>query len=547
MVAFLGTQYNMPTQVNNSETSLKNSTVVKPKFKTWLKRGLILLLAIAVISVLWVEYQMRLLRGEYSDVIETTDIQFLSGDYIIKDVSVLNPEGTDMLAGQDVIISNGQIKQLGLNLKQPQSMATVAGEGMYLIPGLMDGHVHLTEARNTLWLFLANGVTHLRDMGGNNYHLRVRDERSYHPLWPDVFVASEKVYSIPWYKAWFTEWTRTQIALTDAEKTVELVNELKAQGYDALKISNGLMSSHYISLVEAAQQADLLVVGHIPNNSLALDQLLTMGQQEIAHVEELTKAFSREYELTIREMNAETVAEYLKYVEIRSQEVAKILKAKDIYVTSVIWLIESLPKQKFALQDFLKTVELEYIDPPGLEGTPLTRGWLPEHHSYASDAYWLETPKRRAQLKLFWDTYIDAIHIMTRAINDHQVNFMAGTDAITAGAVPGFSLHDELQSLVNIGMSPSQALQTTTRTPGQWLDKVNKNPQSGQLGSIKPGYQANLVLLRENPLDSIHNTRSIESVIINGNLLNRAQLDQILSRIKASNATHRNKGVSEYL
>ncbi len=99
----------MNAQVNNPKIATNKTT---SSLRKWLKRSLILLLVITVISVLWVEYQMRLFRGEYSAVIETTDIQFLSSEYIIKDVSVLNPEGTDMLAGQDVIISKGKIKQL---------------------------------------------------------------------------------------------------------------------------------------------------------------------------------------------------------------------------------------------------------------------------------------------------------------------------------------------------------------------------------------------------------------------------------------------------
>ena len=529
----------MDKAIKPEEIKLKTSTI-----KKWLKRSLVLLLLITVVAVLWVEYQMRHFRGEFTEVIETTDIHFLSGEYIIKDVHLLNPEGTDMLAAQDVIISDGMIKQLGFNLTTANQLKVVDGKGMYLIPGLMDGHVHLTEDSNTLWLFLANGITHVRDMGGNDYHLKVRDEKQ--QLWPDVFVASEKVYSTQWYKAWFMEWTRTRIALTKAEKAAEIINKLKTHGYDALKISSGLKSSDYESLVRAAHQAQLLVVGHIPNNSLPLNEFLTMGQQEIAHVEEITKAFSREFGQNIAELNEAKALEYLEYVKPRSQEVAKIIKANDIHVTSTIWLIESLPKQKFTLVDFLKTTELEYMNPANVEGTPLTRGWLPGHHSYASGEYWLETAERRAQLKLFWDTYVKAIHIMTRALNDHQVNLMAGTDAVTTGVVPGFSLHDELQSLVNTGMSPAAALQTATRIPGQWLDKVKKEPTSRHAGQIKTGYLANLVLLSKNPLKDINNSRSIESVIINGQLLNRSQLDTILSRIKAINKNSRNQDISQY-
>ncbi|VAW47434.1 hypothetical protein MNBD_GAMMA02-1268, partial [hydrothermal vent metagenome] len=493
----------MTTQINSPKSKPKTPS----RIKKWSIRSLVFLLVVTAIILLWVEYQMKYYRGEFMGAIETSDIIPINGEYIITNVHLLNPQGTEMLPQQDVIINNGKIKQIGTKLNTSAQLLTeVKGEGRYLIPGLMDGHTHLTESPNDLWLFLVNGVTHLRDMGGNGYHLKLRDERQDQPLWPDLFVASEKVYTTPWYKVWFTEWTRTRIALSSAENAADTVNGLKANGFDALKISGGLTASHYESLLKAAQQADLLVVGHIPINEVSLDQFLTMGQQEIAHIEELTKAFEREFGLKVTGLNETTVDEYLNYVEIRSQEIAELIKAKGTHITTTIWLMESLPKQKLILESFLKTVELAYVNPNNIEGTPLVRGWLPGHHSYASSDYWFETAERTTELKLYWETYVDAIHIMIRALLSHDVEFTAGTDAITTGVVPGFSLHDELESLVNLGMSSDQALQTATRIPGQWLSKVSKTPQSGQTGQIKAGYKANLVLLRDNPLDDIKNT-----------------------------------------
>jgi imidazolonepropionase-like amidohydrolase len=104
---------------------------------------------------------------------------------------------------------------------------------------------------------------------------------------------------------------------------------------------------------------------------------------------------------------------------------------------------------------------------------------------------------------------------------------MAGTDANTAGVVPGFSLHDELQSLNQAGLSPAQSLRAATATPaGRMKDKA---------GTLAPGLRADMVLLRANPLGDIANTRAIEGVIVNGRYLARSELDAILSAVEKTN------------
>lgn len=500
-----------------------------------------LLLLIAVSVVFWVEYQMRDFRGQFVEVIESNDIQAVSGLIMIQNVSVLNPEGTDMIPNQDVLIKGEVIVQIGQGLSTPTEATRIDGSGQFLIPGLMDGHVHITHNPNTMWLNLVNGVTHLRDMGGSDYHVALKAKDNRHALWPDMFVTSEKVYSSEWYSAWFMEWTRTRLAITSEAAADGLIQDLKSGGFDGVKISGGLTAAHYQALVKAANKESMLLLGHLPD-SVDLDTLLQSGQHEIAHVEEITKALSREF----GGMHAGNAEAYLDHVRKRSTAVAKTIKDNDIKVTSVIWLIESLKKQKFDHEAFLKTVAISYIAPTQLEGTALTRGWLPGNHSYASDPSWFATAETRQQLAVFWDTYVEAIHIMTRALMAADVDVMAGTDAITSGAVPGFSLHDELQSLVNIGLTPSQALRSATSTPGKWYQSID-GMGSAPTGMVKLGHKANLLLLNKNPLKDIKNTQSIESVIIRGQLLNRSQLDTILKRIQDGNNQNRNQDISAYL
>ena len=122
---------------------------------------------------------------------------------------------------------------------------------------------------------------------------------------------------------------------------------------------------------------------------------------------------------------------------------------------------------------------------------------------------------------------------------DKGVKILAGTDSNIPVMVPGFALHDELKSLTQSGMSPSQALLSATTIPANWM-KIRS-------GKILPDYRADLVLLNKNPLDNIENTKTIEMVIMNGKVFNRNQLDAILNTVKETNDRSRNKEISSFV
>lgn len=103
--------------------------------------------------------------------------------------------------------------------------------------------------------------------------------------------------------------------------------------------------------------------------------------------------------------------------------------------------------------------------------------------------------------------------IMTAAMARSGVPLLAGTDTGDEGVEPGEALHDELQLLVEAGVSPLQALQTATINSAAWFG------EDKQRGLLKTGYRADLLLLAANPLDDIRNTRRIHMVIQRGRVV----------------------------
>ena len=118
------------------------------------------------------------------------------------------------------------------------------------------------------------------------------------------------------------------------------------------------------------------------------------------------------------------------------------------------------------------------------------------------------------------------------------VPVLAGTDANGWLSVPGFSLHDELQSLNAAGMTPAQALHAATAAPARAI--------RSDAGVIEVGRRADLVLLNENPLIDIANTSAINAVILGGRYLNRTRLDAMLRAVETANAASRRSSISQY-
>jgi len=163
-------------------------------------------------------------------------------------------------------------------------------------------------------------------------------------------------------------------------------------------------------------------------------------------------------------------------------------------------------------------------------------GWLPDVNIYRlPDDY---PHANLAGNRKYWETYAKANQILLRAMAEKGVQILAGSDANVPVAVPGFSLHDELRSMTRAGMTPSQVLLSATVAPA--------NSMNIKAGKIVQGYDANLLLLNKNPLLDIENTKTINSVIINGRLLQRNQLDAMLEAVQKANDESRKKNINDF-
>lgn len=508
--------------------------------KKWYKRiaiSSLLFLMLSAVSVFFVvEYRVDEMFG--GQTVAATHLQGkeFQSDYLLKNAQVLNPAGDSFLVGQDVHIRDGLIIRIGENLPaldpKGQSIPIVNANGHFLIPGYTDSHVHLWRSKNDLLLYLANGVTQVREMHGVQRHLNWKKEiDSGELLGPDLYVVASQLATFGFWEGLWIGWTSERNIVRTPEQASERVQQLAKQGYDAVKASSFVSREIYLAIGQPAKEAGLELLGHIPMEA-NLDDLFNAQQSEVAHVEEFVKALDRDFG-GYTSANGEA---FISYVRKHGPELAERVKTKGIAVASTLAIINSFTQQKLDIHSALDEHPIEYMNPGLLESAEM--GWLPDVNRYRVDEQYRKDDWRE-RVEKYWGRYAEAQNILLQEFVSKGVPILAGTDANVPVMVPGFSLHREFQAMVNAGMTAPQVLTSATQAPADWMQ--------WPVGKVHSGYRANLVLLRENPLENIEASSTIESVIVRGNLLDRKTLDQLLNSVREANDSSRAVDIREYL
>jgi imidazolonepropionase-like amidohydrolase len=404
-------------------------------------------------------------------------------------VNLIPMDGEHVLSDQTVVVEGERISRLGPapSIKLHPGVRRIDGSGQYLIPGLIDAHVHL-ESQIEFPLYLANGVTTVFNLDGRPAHLLWRRQvANGEVIGPTIFSTGPIFHQ-----------------KRSPEEDVKLVDEQAAAGYDAVKVYNEVSKEEYPALIREAKKRNLLLMGHIargPGFALTLE-----SGQSIAHLEEIVYTnFNPQHDDDF---------DHLVFDESKIPELARQTKLANIYVTATLNNFALIVQQATDLGTFLKNPELRYVAP-----------WTLENFEPANDRYKNRFgPEKYPVLR----NLLAIQRKLLKALSEEGVPIMAGTDATEVGPVAGFGLHHELEEFVRDGLTPYQALETATTNPARYLR------QSEEVGSIETGKRADLVLLRANPLAEISNTQKIAGVMVRGHWLDAkdlaSRLDEVPSR-----------------
>ncbi len=497
--------------------------------------GFLLLSSISILLAYgYFRNEIDQMLGGNTMVVNTDGISFDSGEIAITNVHVLSEDSNYMRENLTVFLKDRKIIKISNSEQVPVEYKVINGQGRFLIPGLIDSHVHLKKSKNDLLLYIANGVTQIGEMTGMSHHFDYIAEYNQGAISPGIYIASPKVTSkSDWFTTVRSMFEQREQNFTTSEAVRKAVLDYKEDGYQSIKLSSDMSSESYFAINDEATKQGIPIIGHLPVG-LTLDDLYKSGQSQLSHIDSIVQNLANQYG-GIYSKNRE---DFLIDFRSKANEIAKKFKQHDIALSSTVWLHKTIEQQMFELPEFFKSIELEYQNPGWLEGSKVSKGCLPGSNNYQN-----RHSKSPATKQAYMDNrlaYNEAIKIITLALMNADVTILAGTDALGAcGMIAGFSLHNELKELNRLGLSNSQVLQATTSVPAKWMGL--------KTGVIKEGYRADLLLLDKNPLIDINNTRTINAVIANGNYIEKSQLDKMLNEVKKANEQSRKVKIEELL
>jgi imidazolonepropionase-like amidohydrolase len=434
-----------------------------------------------------------------------------AGPVAIEHVTVLPMTGDDEeVIDATVLVASGRIEAIGPTgeVELPSGVGRVDGRGKWLMPALADSHVHVENDRMMRLLlgdpdlpegsvddgdiftpYVAHGVLQIANMGAMSEAIAQRaDARSGQLLAPQMVLAAMIDGSPP---IWPEGMRRVAATPEDGRQAVR---DARAEGYDQIKVYEMLTLETFTAIVEEAQRADMVVVGHIPGRDAGMTEAFFQpGFAMVAHAEEF----------------------FFQAGDAAEDDISRftdMMVQNGTWLTSTLTLDERILEQTRDPESLTRRAEIEIVHPTA------RRFWV-EQNPYIPRA----SPERIAEL----ERLVAFNRALVEAFIAAGIQVVPGTDTLVPGVVPGVALHDELEALVAAGMTNDEVLQAATRLAATWMGTADDR------GTVEPGKRADLLLLDGDPRQDIAATREIAAVLVGGRLLERDDLDQMLADLSA--------------
>jgi predicted amidohydrolase YtcJ len=423
----------------------------------------------------------------------------------ITDVTVINPGTQAVLPHRTVVIERGRIRSIQAGaVKRLGNTRLISGSHKFLIPGLWDAHVHLTKAGPlSLPLFVANGVTGVRDMGSDFSEVAKwrSDIEVGRLVGPRIKTAGQMIESRANVERMKREGTvepvdRLRIGVANAEEARAAVRRLARQGVDHIKMRTTPDADTFRAVAAEATEQKLPFAAH---PLAAPEELMRVGLRSVEHF----LAFP-----PVDGAPAERRALFQKMAQSRL-----FMSDTGVNLDALIALPYDEVKQR-----------IEDVDGKLDPRRPYVCGYLiADWREQAEELKDPETAKAYQSLREQLPDYYRNIREMREA----GVKFLAGTDTAVVLMYPGFSLHDELQKMVrDFGFTQMEVLRIATSNVSEFYGAEQR------FGAIEVGQAADLLLLDADPLVDIQNTTKIRGVMAQGRWFDRTALDNLLRETK---------------
>jgi hypothetical protein len=437
-------------------------------------------------------------------------LQYLPSQYILTHINIVDVETGQITKDQNVFIIGNKIGPI-TPLRAADAQARIYDcTGKYLIPGLWDMHIHdggddSSNRNEYVPLFLANGVTGIRDMWGEPEMLQLKRE-----IDAGHFVGPRMVIGSPIVEGDKPFW-RGSLKATTENRGRQLVDSLQQIGYDFIKIYSLIRDSVYFAIADECKKKNIPLEGHLPIE-VRLEQAIDAGQRSFEH------NFGINIYLTGKEdEKLQWAAKYLDTLHHPGNGSFMIhgepltVTEKDFNIQQKV--LEKIIQNRVAIVPTL-TITYGYSTPSDIMAKR-TKGL--NYLSAGFVDYWMKkTPEFPPELT-------HTFGAAAKFLANKGVLILAGTDVNNPFCVPGFGLQQELLNLREAGLTNLQVLQAATLNPAKFLYREN------DLGTVKTGKLADLLVLDANPLADIANTQKINAVIVNGKYLSKDDIAQMLA------------------
>ncbi len=418
-----------------------------------------------------------------------------------ENAAVVTLDHRGVLQDQTVLIADGRIERIAAasSCAMDPSIVRIDGRGKFLMPGLCDMHVHIglplleagpatldsaelyEDAASELLFYLANGVTTVRNMSGAEFHVRLADEvRNGLRPGPHIASTSPILDGIP------PVWS-FGVAVTTRADARSAVERARAAGFVAMKVYNRLSLPAYRHLAGAAAEAGLPVVGHVPFD-VGLMGCLEAGQSSIEHF--------RGYDIAVgadpwRQTWIERAETWLDLTpRVADRYIGATVKAGTLNCPTFT-----------VLQSAIRAARTSWSETCLADAPPVLRGRM--------DRYCRGASADAARAAMLTTSFARQRAFALELYRANQ-SLLIGTDAGINDIMPGRSLHDELETFVQLGLSPVEALACCARGAACLLGAEQL------LGVVSEGAIADLVLLDADPTLDIRNARKVRGTMVGG-------------------------------
>ncbi|HEY2109024.1 MAG TPA: amidohydrolase family protein [Candidatus Acidoferrales bacterium] len=450
----------------------------------------------------------------------------------IEHVTVIDVEGGPPLVDRTVIVKGDSIAVVAKtgSVEIPKDAQRIDARGKFLIPGLWDMHTHVAGINaNPAWakqtllpLLVANGITGIRDMGGDLEALESwrRAIENGTLVGPQIVAAGPMLLPTRRPGAPTEPVDPAILRVGTAEEARVAVDRLQKRGADFIKIIE-VSRENYFAIAQESKKYSIPFAGHVPSEITA-SEASNAGQKSIEHIIYSSLAFdcsAQADELRKKKQAASSRRDDQAIADItdeanRTFSVEKAAALWQTFKKNSTWVTPTLFSiwvNAHQLKSSPDDLQLSYLP------ASLRKEWAPAKNPTKDDRDTAD----------WWQRQFENDRKLTGEMHRAGVRLLAGSDSLDRYNFVGTSIHQELQMLVSAGLTPLEALRTATLNPAEFLAREHS-------GHVSTGYRADLVLLEGDPTKDIAKTSKIAAVVLRGRYLARGELDEMLEKARAA-------------